>query len=191
MRWRIVPAVLLGVLASTAARPAPAQSTTVYFQPGVSTTSYTGDVGRYASGSLGVVVTQGVQFGPLGAFVSLGTDFHLTNQPPPPYTRGLQTFTIATGLRLEFPLRPFAPILGVEYANLGVVSNTLNRFTGDRLSFNAVGGHVAGRWHFLDPLYVEAQVGARYYVDMRAPTAGIGGVVAIGLSGTIQSRRRR
>lgn len=176
----------LVLLAPSIARAQPVE---VYFQPGVSTQHFTGDVGRYASGSVGIVATQGIQFGALGAFVSLGTDFHLTNQPPPPYTRGLQTFTVAAGLRLAFPFEPVTPIIGIEYANLGVVSNTLNRFTGDGLSFNAVGGHVAARWRFLDPLYIEAQVGARYYVDMRSPVAGIGGIIAIGLSGVLPDRR--
>lgn len=170
----------------TAARPAPAQDVEVFFQPGVTSNHFTGELGRYSSGSLGLAATQGIQIGAFAGYLSLGTDFYLTNQPPPPYTRGLRTFTIATGLRLVFPFDPVTPIIGIEYANLGVVSNALNRFTGSGLAFDAVGAHGAVRWRFLGPIYAELQLGARLYVDMLQPTASIGGVVSVGISGQIR-----
>lgn len=180
---RLVLALLASCAALFAGPTADARDITVYFQPGVSTNHFTGEVGRYASGSIGISATQGIQFGLVGPFVSLGTDFHLTNQPPPPYTRGLQTFTVAAGLRLAMPVEPVTPIFGVEYANLGVVSNPLNRFTGSRLSYNAIGGHVAARWNALSSVYLEVQVGARYFVDMLSPVASVGGTISIGIAG--------
>ena len=131
------------VLLLTAARPAPAQDVEVFFQPGVTSNHFTGQLGRYSSGSLGLAATQGIQLGAFAAYLSLGTDFYLTNQPPPPYTRGLRTFTIATGLRLVFPFDPVTPIIGIEYANLGVVSNALNRFTGSDLARSTPGSRSA------------------------------------------------
>ena len=182
-RLAIVLILALGLLStgSAAAQNGPS----VYFQPGVTSNHFTGDVGRYASGSIGIAAMQGIQFGLMGAYLALGTDFHLTNQPPPPYSRGLQTFTIATGLRIAPQIAPVRPMFGIEYANLGVVSNTLNRFTGNRLGFNAIGANAAARWRFMPPFYVEAQANVRYFVDMRSPVASIGGGIYLGLSGQL------
>ncbi len=157
----------------------------VFFQPGVSTNRFTGDVGRFSSGSVGVHATQGVQFGSLGAHLTLGTDYYLTNQPPPPYTRGLQTFSVSPGLRFALPVETVRPIIGVEYTNLGVVSNALNRFTGNRLNYNAIGTSVAARWESFMPLFFELGFSARYFVDMRNPTASYRFSLSIGLAGTL------
>ena len=157
----------------------------VYFQPAITTQSFTGEVGRFASASIGVSATQGIQLEVVGAYLALGTNYHLTNQPPPPYTRGLQTFGITAGLRFRIPIEPIEPSIALEYSNLGVVSNALNRFTGSQLSFNGVGGRAAARWRVALPLYVEVGGNVRYFVDMLNPTASIGGSIAIGLLGRL------
>ncbi len=157
----------------------------VFFQPAVTTQSFTGEVGRYASASIGVSATQGVQFDVIGAFLTLATNYHLTNQPPPPYTRGLQTFGISAGLRFRLPIDPIEPHLGVEYTNLGVVSNTLNRFTGSRLNFNAIGIVAAAKWQFAPPIYVEFSGHTRYFVDMLDPTLSFGASLGLGLGGRL------
>lgn len=180
IRLRHIPvavAILVGVPAAAQDGPE------IYFQPGVTTESFTGDVGRFASASIGVSATQGIQLDVVGAYLTLGTNYHLTNQPPPPYTRGLQTFNINAGLRLRVPTDPIEPAIGIEYSNLGVVSNALNRFTGDQLSFNGIGALLAARWRVAPPFYVELSTTTRYYVDMLNPTASVGVSVAIGLFG--------
>lgn len=179
---RLAPVLVALTLAS--AVPASGQDgPEVYFQPGVTTESFTGQVGRFASASIGVSATQGIQLDIIGAYLSLATNYHLTNQPPPPYTRGLQTFNISTGLRVRLPLDVIEPSIGIEYSNLGVVSNALNRFTGDRLSFNGVGALLAARWRVAPPFYVELNSTTRYYFDMINPTASVGFTAAIGLFG--------
>ena len=157
----------------------------VYFQPAVTTQNFTGEVGRYASASIGVSATQGIQLAVVGTYLTLGTNYHLTNQPPPPYTRGLQTFGITAGLRFRVPIEPIEPSIGLEYTNLGVVSNTLNRFTGSQLSFNGVGARAAARWRVASPLYVELGANVRYFVDMLNPTASVGGSISLGLLGRL------
>ncbi|MFT6398344.1 MAG: hypothetical protein ACJAYU_003102 [Bradymonadia bacterium] len=157
----------------------------VFFQPAITTQSFTGEVGRYASASIGVSATQGVQFDLVGAFLTLATNYHLTNQPPPPYTRGLQTFGISAGLRLRIPIEPVEPHIGIEYTNLGVVSNTLNRFTGSRLNFNALGLIAAAKWRIAPPIYVEVSGHGRYFIDMLNPTLSFGVSIALGLGGRL------
>lgn len=177
---------LLSLLLLFSALPLRAQEgPEVFFQPAITTQSFTGEVGRYASASIGVSATQGVQFDHIGAFLTLATNYHLTNQPPPPYTRGLQTFGISAGLRFPIPLDPIEPHIGIEYTNLGVVSNTLNRFTGSRLNFNAVGMLAAAKWRFAPPMYLEVSGHGRYFIDMLNPTFSFGASIALGLGGRL------
>ncbi len=154
-------------------------------QPGVSTRSFTGNVGRYSSASIGIQSTQGVQLGLIGAYVSLGTDYYLTNQTAPPYERGMQTFSIAVGPRLALSLEPMRFFLGVEYANLGVVSNALTRYTGEQLAFDAIGVTPAVRFEALLPLYVEVGGVARRILDMDEPTWSLGVVLSLGIAGSL------
>lgn len=185
-RTRIVLAAAVALLCALSAAPSEAQTrASVYFQPGITSHHFTGQVGRYASGSVGVGATQGIQLGLFGTYLAVGTDFHLTNQPPPPYSRGLRTFAISTGIRVMPRMDPLQPFGVVEYTNLGIASNTLVRYTGDRSNFNAIGGGLGVRWRPLAPFHVEAQFNTRYYVDMRSPTASFGGIIAFGLSGDI------
>jgi hypothetical protein len=155
----------------------------VYVQPGVQTLRFTGDVGQYASAGLGLVATQGVQSGAFGAYLSIGTDYYLTNQPPPPYTRGLQTFSVSTGLRFALPVEVVRPLIGLEYTSLGVSSNALTRFTGDALHFNGIGANLAARWEGVMPLYVEASVTTRVFPDMDRATVQWGFGLAVGIAG--------
>ncbi len=181
---RVLAILLLTLGMVSIAATAQAQSRpSVFFQPGFSTNRFTGDVGRFASASVGFGATQGIRFGLFGGYLSLSSDFHLTNQPPPPYARGLRTFTVAAGLRITPDIRPIQPIFSFEYANLGVVSNALIRYTGPRQSFNAVGVGAGARMRFLGPFHVEAHLQSRYFFDMNSPTFSIGGTIALGVSG--------
>ena len=184
MSARVIAALSLAVLmvAPRGAHAAPPRAQ-VYVQPGVQTLRFTGDVGQYASGGLGLLATQGVQSGAFGAYLSIGTDYYLTNQPPPPYTRGLQTFSVSTGLRFALPLEVVRPLIGIEYTSLGVSSNALTRFTGDALHFNGVGANIAARWEGLMPIYVEASVTTRVFPDMDRATVQWGFGLAIGIAG--------
>lgn len=180
--------VLIGVVLTALPQPdaqAEPIGAQVYFQPGLSTQGFTGNVGRYSSGSIGVHATQGVQVGLLGAYLTLGTDYFLTNQPPPPFTRGLQTFLIAAGPRVAFGIDPMRVFVGVEYAHLGILSNSLTRFSGDRLHFSGIGTNLALRYEGLLPLYVEPQIQARWFTNVQETTFGYGFVFAVGMAGGI------
>jgi uncharacterized protein (TIGR03382 family) len=155
----------------------------VYTDVRLSTMRFGGDVGRFASSGVGVHARQGIQAGWLGAYLSLGTDYYLTNQPPPPYTRGLQTFTVSAGARVALPIERFRPFIGIEYTSLGVASNALNRFTGGSLQFNGIGANVALRMESLLPLYVELQGESRVFIDMNSPTVHWGFSISFGLAG--------
>lgn len=155
----------------------------VFVQPSVVSHRFTGEVGRFASSGIGIQATQGVQVGWAGAYLTIGADYYLTNQPPPPYTRGLQTVLIATGARFALPLERVRPIFSVEYASLGVSSNALNRFTGNALHYNGVGAGAALRFESLLPLYVEAQATGRVFPAMREPTVQWGLGLAVGVAG--------
>lgn len=177
---QILAAALFCLTGVTAVGQAPRE---VFFQTGPNTHFFTGDVGQFSSASIGISATQGLQFGIIGATLTIATDFHLTNQPPPPYARGLRTFTIATGIRIMPAGDLIRPIVSVEYANLGVVSNALIRHTGPRQHFNGIGASVGARLQLVAPFHVEALFHTRYLVDMQSPTFHLGGTIALGVTG--------
>jgi hypothetical protein len=163
----------------------------VYTQAGLSTASLTGTLGRYTSGSIGFVAAQGVLFGAFGFEVSLESEFFLTNQPPPPYTRGLQTFTLALGPRAAWHIAPVVVLGGVEYASIGVASNALVRWTGEIRQTHAIGGHLAARWDLAPPLFVEVRGRWSTWLGVDVPASAFGGVISIGISGVLPERGSR
>ena len=180
---RMVLTASLSLLAFAPSLEAAEPRRHVYVQPTIVSHQFTGQVGRFASAGVGLHATQGVQLGWLGAHVSIGADYYLTNQPPPPYTRGLQTVLIAAGARVAFPVEVVRPIMWVEYASLGVSSNALNRFTGNALHYHGVGAGLAARFESAMPLYLEGQFTGRLFPGMREPTVQWGIGLAIGVAG--------
>lgn len=179
-----VIAALLACFVSVRAEAAPPR-TQVYVQAGPQSLRFTGDVGRFASSGIGVHALQGVQAGWLGAYLAIGTDYYLTNQPPPPYTRGLQTFSVSAGARVALPLEVVRPFIGLEYTSLGVSSNALTRYTGSRLHFNGVGARLAARLEALQPVIFEAGLVTRAFPAMGSGTAQWGFTISIGLAGLL------
>jgi len=160
----------------------------VYAQAGLSTLRFTGIPARYTSGSIGFMAAQGMLLGPVGFEVSISSDVFLTNQPPPPYTRGLQTFTLAIGPRAAWRFEPFAVLGGLEYANTGVASNALTRWTGEIRQVHTFGGHVAMRWELAPPLFVELRGQWSTWLNVDVPTSTLGSVLSIGVSGSLPER---
>lgn len=160
----------------------------VYAQAGLSTSRLTGIPGRYTSGSIGFMAAQGVLLGPVGFEVSLASDFFLTNQPPPPYTRGLQTFTLSVGPRGAWRLPPAVLLAGVEYSSVGIASNALTRWTGEVRQAHAFGGHLAARWELAPPLFIEARGQWSTWFGVDVGTSTLGGVLSIGISGALPER---
>jgi len=157
----------------------------VYFQPGVSSHFFLGEVGRHSSGSIGFAATQGFQFGVLGASLTLGSDYYLTNQRPPPFTRGMQTFLVAVGPRVGAPVGPTRLLAGLEYANLAFVSNALTRYTGGSRNFHGGGVTAALRMESFMPIYVEFVSSIRHFPGMERRSTTLGFVLAIGIAGIL------
>lgn len=162
-----------------------AQETRIDVQWAVGSHHFTGVVGEQSSGSIGTVITQGIQHGYFGAYVGFGTDYHLTRQDPPPYARGLQTFSATVGARLQVPVGSFAPAVSVEYMNLAFATNPLSRYTGSANRAHAVGGTAGARWLLADPFFVEARGAFHALPGLQHPTFRLGYLFAIGLSGSI------
>ena len=181
-------AVLVAAIVVTPSAMADERPAEVYAQAGLSSLRFTGIPGQYTSGSIGFMAAQGMLLGPVGFEVSVSSDVFLTNQPPPPYTRGLQTFTLAVGPRVVWRFAPIAVLGGVEYANIGVASNALTRWTGEVRQVHAFGGHAAVRWELAPPLFIEARGQWSTWFNVDVPTSTLGGVLSIGVSGSLPER---
>ncbi len=157
----------------------------VYAQPAISTHLFTGTVGDFSSMSIGLHTIQGININRWGVYLSVGSDFFLTTQPPPPYTRGLQAYQLKVGGRYGIPLGRLQPGFGVEYTSVSVASNSLNRFLGDELHYNGVGGHISVRADIMRPVFVEIRGTGSWIVDAKTPTGMFGVLFAIGIAGVL------
>lgn len=105
----------------------------------------TGTLAEQTRRGVGLVIAQELRWRYIGAGISLGTSYYLTTQQPPPFSRSFQTYNVSIGPRGYLPWRFFELTAGADYRRLGVANNSLVRFTGERTSFNAVGGSLGAR----------------------------------------------
>lgn len=181
---RVVGAVI--AVCAIAAAPAHAQQTRqVYTGVGATSSAFVGELGRLTSPGFGLHLTQGLQLGLLGGQLTVGTDYYLTRQDGPPLTRSLQTFTVAAGPRVAVPL-PLVRVFGdVEYAAVGLLTNSLTATTGARGTAHGVGGAVTARLEAMLPVYIEVRFGVRSLFGLDAPATYWGLSVSLGVAGTI------
>ncbi len=158
-------AVVLGS-APASAQPADFRRTQVYIHPTVQADRFFGALHDGTGWGLGMGVTQGVQFGWLGVNVTLDTDFYLTRQAVPPFTRGLQHAAVRVAARLAYPVWDFRLLAEVGVQRMSFISNPLVSETGDALAYHALGGAVGLRYDGLRPLYFELWTSFDSFVDL-------------------------
>jgi hypothetical protein len=106
----------------------------------------TGDLGRYAQRGIGLSLSQELRSEYFGGRVELGASYFLTDQPTPPLTRELELYTVALGPQIYLPIGPVKIVVGLDYRHLGIVSNSLEAYTGPEINHSAAGGTVEVRY---------------------------------------------
>lgn len=99
---------------------------------------FTGQLGELTDVGLGFGVRQGLRGRYLGADLTLTAAYFATRQPAPPSSRSLITYSAQIGPRGYLPLGPIELFAGGSYERLGLAANSLVRFTGESLSYNAL-----------------------------------------------------
>lgn len=161
---------------------------------GAGTRFLVGRLGQRAGTGLELYFGQSLQYRYLGMRATIGTSYFLTNQIPPPLSRGLQLFSVRLSPRLIFPLwqlRLFFDVL--EYERVGIISNALVRETGPDLHFNAIGGAAGIHWEPQPYLIVGVRTAYNHFVDFPGLfsstgsfSTGLGGIVSTTLQFGIQ-----
>jgi len=132
----------------------------------------TGELATHVKRGIGIQLQQTLRGRHLGANASIGTDYFLTTQPPPPFERELQIVQFSVGPRAYIPIGDLEIGVGAAYRRLGLGPNALVRFTGRQASFHGFGVSTGASYQFRG---FEASAS----VDWR-PTLGLElGVVAI------------
>jgi hypothetical protein len=134
--------------------------------------SWTGVLAQDTRPGMTLDWSQSIQYRHLGAHISIGTAFFLTDQAPPPSTKGMQTYSLRIGPRAQFAWRSFRFYGDLEYERLGVISNALVRTTGQALSFNAAGVAAGVRWHY-GPLLLGLRTSFTQVIEFDAGMVGI------------------
>lgn len=141
----------------------------------------TGKLARNVKRGIGVELRQTLRGRHIGASASIGTDYFLTTQPPPPFERELQIVQFSIGPRAYIPIGDLEIDFGAAYRRLGLGPNALVRFTGSHASFHGLGVSTGASYQFRG---LEASAS----VDWR-PTFGLEfGVVAVNLGIGITAR---
>lgn len=107
-----------------------------------------GELGEDAQRGIGINITQEIRWRYFGGAVLLGTSFYQTTQDPPPFSRGLGTYTVAIGPRLYFGVGQSEFSLGGDIRRVGFLSNSLVRVTGLENDFTAVAVGLGYRYRF-------------------------------------------
>ncbi len=126
--------------------------------------------------------SQSLQYRNLGARISVGTAFFLTDQEPPPSAKGMQTYSLTLGPRAILPWGSFRLFADVEYERLGVISNALVRQTGQDLSFNGLGAALGGQWLY-GPVLISARASFTQVLEFDAGLLGF--TLNLGLNGEL------
>lgn len=150
-----VLAVVVAAAPVGAQTPVDYRRTTVFVQPSLSARHFVGPLGDRSGWSLGVGVTQGVQFGYFGFHVTLDTDYFLSDQQPPPFNSGFQISGFDVAGRFAYPLGDFRLFATAGYRRVGFISNTLVLQTGPDLAYHALSTGAGVRLVQLAPFYVE------------------------------------
>jgi hypothetical protein len=154
--------------------------TSVFVQPSLSLRHFLGPLGDQSSWSLGVGITQGVQFGFLGVQVTLDTDYFLSHQTPPPHNAGFQISGLDVSTRFQYPFGDFRAFALVGYRRVGFISNALVLETGPDLAYHALSTGAGLRFLHLAPFYFE--LGASWaWLPALEQTSLFGATVSLGI----------
>lgn len=132
----------------------------------------TGELATHVKRGIGVQLRQTLRGRHIGASASIGTDYFLTTQSPPPFERELQIVQFSIGPRAYIPIGDLEIGVGAAYRRLGLGPNALVRFTGRQASFHGFGVSTGTSYQFRG-FEASASIGWR-------PTLGLDlGVVAV------------
>lgn len=125
---------------------------------------------------------QSLQYRYFGFNMGIGTAYYLTNQEPPPLSRGMQTYSLRLGPRGMLPWGKLRFYSDLQYERLGVVSNALVRKTGEALSYNAIGGALGIRY-LTGPLVLGIRGSYSQVIEFQAGMVGLS--LHLGLNGAL------
>lgn len=149
------PKLLIALLAAgcilTAASTAHAEPPRAAFNLGMGSRFLTGDLGAQTERGIGISVSQELRTTYFGGRVELGASYFLTTQDAPPLSHELEMYSLAIGPQAYIPAGHFQLVVGLDYRHVGLVSNSLVRFTGPDVNYNAAGGSLEVRYR-LAPL---------------------------------------
>lgn len=158
---RVTPLVVAMLISAGAANAEPPVAS---LGVGVGTHVFSGAVGDVTQPGLSLSLAQELRWQYLGVSLGITTAYFLTDQPTPPFSRDLRTAAVHGGPRGYIPVGPVEVTLGVDYARLGLDSNSLVRITGPQLSYNAFNFGVGGRYRW-SGLEARLEVGRQTILD--------------------------
>ncbi len=123
------------------------------FNVGIGSRFLTGELGEHAKRGIGLNISQELRGEYVGGRVELGASYFLTTQDAPPLSHELEMYSIAFGPQAYIPAGPVQIVVGLDYRHVGLVSNSLIRFTGPEVNHSAAGGSVEVRYR-IAPLEV-------------------------------------
>lgn len=115
---------------------------------GTGTRYLLGELGNDTKRGIGIYLAQELRWRHFGMNIELGTSFFQTTQTPPPFSRGLMTYTAAIGPQLFWALGRHELTGGVDIRRIGFLNNSLVRVTGTKTNFTAIGANIGYRFHF-------------------------------------------
>ncbi|MBA2662159.1 MAG: hypothetical protein H0U74_07675 [Bradymonadaceae bacterium] len=179
-RGSLLGAVLLAAAAASMPLEAAAGPPRAGFALGGGPRMITGELGEFVAIGYGYVLTQELRRTHYGMAIGLTTASFETSQQPPPHTYVLQSYGVSLGPRGYWSLGAFEFTGGVDYLRWGLASNSLVRYTGLGVSFNAVGatGGVRYRWSSL-----EARFEAGLYPIFELPGSIVSLNFMVGIAG--------
>ncbi len=185
-RRGVVPAFMAcAVLALAAPAHAVDLSGQVYTEVVAGTAAFGGELGRLTTSGVTAGAAQGIQFGLIGARLAVASEFYLTRQPAPPFSNLLQTFVISAGPRFSYALPPARLLGGVDYVNVGLITNALTGYTGPRTAAHGIAITGAARREARLPREVELSGGDRRIFGLELDAGGYVLGVAIGVAGAL------
>ncbi len=107
-----------------------------------------GELGDDAQRGIGINISQELRWRYVGAAVLLGTSFYQTTQDPPPFSKGLGTYSVGIGPKFYWAFGKNEFVLSSDIRHVGFLSNSLVRVTGLENDFTAVAFGLGYRYHF-------------------------------------------
>jgi hypothetical protein len=134
----------------------------------------TDSLARFVKRGIGITLRETIRGRHIGASASIGTNYFLTDQPEPPFSRELQLYEFGLGPRGFIPIGDVEIMVGADYRRLGLGPNALVAYTGASPNYHGF-GISTGIQYQLRGLQASASVAWR-------PTLGLElGMVAINL----------